>query len=47
MMDNSVFGSHVGGEEASSSLDEEEVVQMGTWVRVNARIIPSVSETLT
>jgi hypothetical protein len=44
MMDNSIFGSHVGGEEASSSLDEEEVVQVGTWVRFSGRIIPADDE---
>jgi hypothetical protein len=43
-MDNSIFGSHVGGEEASSSLDEEEVIQVGMWVRFNGRIIPADGE---
>ena len=28
MVDNSIFGSHIGGEEASSSLDEEELGQI-------------------
>jgi hypothetical protein len=44
MVDNSIFGSHVGGEEVSSSLDEEEVIQVGTWVRFNGRIIPADDE---
>jgi len=44
MMDNSIFGPHVGGEEASSSLDEEEVIQVGTWVRFKGRIVPADDE---
>jgi hypothetical protein len=44
MMDNSIFGPHVGGEEASASLDEEEVIQIGTWVRFNGRIVPADDE---
>jgi hypothetical protein len=44
MMDNSIFGPHVGGEEASSSLDHEEVIQVGTWVRFKGRIVPADDE---